>query len=142
MKTPVDPIVPPLLSVSELTICFPGQPRPVVNKVNLQIQGGLCHGVVGESGSGKSLTAMAIVGLLPSRAQVTGEIHFNGQNILAFTPEQRRRYRRDNLGVIFQDPMTALDPRLNVATQLRLALRAEDRAAGPPPGGRAKRGAA
>lgn len=130
MKTPLDHITPPALSISELTIRFPGQSRPAVNKVNLQIQDGLCHGVVGESGSGKSLTAMAIVGLLPARAQVTGEIHFNGQNILALKPEQQRRYRRDNLGVIFQDPMTALDPRLNVATQLRLALREEDRALG------------
>ncbi len=130
MRMQADRIAPPILSVSNLTICFPGQSQPVVNNVNLQIQGGLCHGIVGESGSGKSLTAMAIVGLLPSRAEVTGEIHFNGQNVLALSPEQRRRYRRDNLGVIFQDPMTALDPRLNVATQLRLALRAEDRSLG------------
>jgi peptide/nickel transport system ATP-binding protein len=130
MTTQANHIAPPILSVSNLTIRFPGQSQPVINNVDLQIQAGSCHGVVGESGSGKSLTAMAIVGLLPSRAEVTGEIRFNGQNILALTAEQRRRYRRDNLGVIFQDPMTALDPRLNVATQLRLALPVEDRAQG------------
>src|SRR5690606_9867991 len=76
-------------------------------------------GLVGESGSGKSLTSLAIVGLLPPRARVSGgEIHFLGEDLLRLSPRAMRSIRGKHIGVVSQDPLGALNPVMTVGRQL------------------------
>ena len=86
-------------------------------------------GLVGESGSGKSVTSLAIMRLLPSQAQVSGEVRFQSdastaQDLLALTPEKMRSLRGSRISMIFQEPMTALNPVMRVGEQIAEAVRA------------------
>ena len=102
-----------ILDVNNLNICF-GNQKTVVNNVSFNLQQGQILGVVGESGSGKSLTGLAIMGLLPSGAKVTGEINLSEEtgtvNLLSLNENQLQKYRGSKIGMIFQEPMTALNP--------------------------------
>ena len=109
-----------LLDVSGLTIRYGEQ--TVVDGVDLFVERGESVGLVGESGSGKSQSALAILGLLPARAQVSGSIEFDGQQILGADAGLLDGLRARRIGIVFQDPMQALNPYLRVGAQLRQVL--------------------
>src|SRR6195952_2269367 len=110
-----------LLEVADLTVEFPTR-RGVLralDRVSLSIDNGEILGVVGESGAGKSLTGAAIVGLLERPGRIAGgEIRLNGKRIDNLSPEPLRRIRGRHIGVIFQDPLTTLNPLYTVGRQL------------------------
>ena len=110
----------PLLSIEQLTIAFRG--KPVVRELSLAIQPGEVLGLVGESGSGKSVTSLAILGLVESAAEVRGSIRFDGEELLTLRPEAMRRYRGRRIAMIFQEPMTALNPVMQVGRQIAEAI--------------------
>jgi len=111
----------PLLQVADLTVEFPTR-RGVLralDRISFSIDAGEILGVVGESGAGKSLTGAAIVGLLerPGRI-VSGEVRLNGQRIDNLAAEKLRRIRGRRIGMIFQDPLTTLNPLYTIGRQL------------------------
>jgi peptide/nickel transport system ATP-binding protein len=110
----------PLLAIDQLTIAFRG--KPVVRELSLAIEPGQVLGLVGESGSGKSVTSLAILGLLESAADVRGSIRFDGEELLTLQPEAMRRYRGRRIAMIFQEPMTALNPVMPVGRQIAEAI--------------------
>jgi len=111
-----------LLSVRNLRVSFDAEPERVqaVDQVSFELQAGETAGLVGESGSGKSVTALAILGLLPTPgARVeSGEAWYGGQNLLASPPRHLARLRGKELSIVFQDPMTSLNPFLTVGRQV------------------------
>ena len=123
-----------LLAVRGLTIAFPGFAgerswRPVVRGVSLAVERGEIFGLVGESGSGKTLTALAILGLLPPNARVTsGSVELQGAegtvDLLALGPRELRRVRGGRIGLVFQEPATALNPAYTLGFQIVEAVRA------------------
>ena len=118
---------PPLLEVEGLRTWFRtgGQPLRAVDGVSFTIHRGETLGLVGESGCGKSLTGLSIMQLVPRPAGYIagGAIRFGGHDVLAMTAPQRRDYRGGQVGMIFQEPMTSLNPVLTVSTQLVEAIR-------------------
>ncbi len=110
---------PALLELKDLRIAFGGQ--EVVHGVNLSIQAGERVALVGESGSGKSVTALSVLRLLES-AQLTGQVLWQGQDLLQQTPEHMQRMRGDDVAMIFQEPMTALNPLMTVGQQISEVL--------------------
>jgi peptide/nickel transport system ATP-binding protein len=117
--------VAPLLEVRDLSIWFRNDKGeiPVVHNLSFSIGEGEVIGVVGESGSGKSVTALAILGLLGSAARVEGSIRFEGEELLGLPPNAIRRFRGQKIAMIFQEPMTALNPVMRVGEQIAEALR-------------------
>jgi peptide/nickel transport system ATP-binding protein len=120
-----------LLDLQNLTIEFPrqGASRVVaVRDLSLSIAPGEVLGLVGESGSGKSLTSLAVMGLLPPQARVSGQVLFgnNGSNpdLLKLPDEGLRKLRGSMIAMIFQEPMTALNPVMRVGDQIAEAVRA------------------
>jgi peptide/nickel transport system ATP-binding protein len=109
-----------LLAIDELQVAFRG--KPVVRELSLAIEPGQVLGLVGESGSGKSVTSLAILGLLESAAEVRGSIRFDGEELLTLQPEAMRRYRGRRIAMIFQEPMTALNPVMPVGRQIAEAI--------------------
>lgn len=111
----------PLLEVVDLNLEFQtprGRVQALCN-VNLAVQAGEIVGVVGESGSGKSTLAYTVMGLLTENAQVTsGTILFEGRDLLSMPPEKRRTLLGNRISVIFQDPMTALNPVRSIEKQM------------------------
>jgi oligopeptide/dipeptide ABC transporter ATP-binding protein len=103
-------------------------PRDVVRGVDLRVAAGEVVGIVGESGSGKSLTALAIMRLLPTRARITsGRILFRGQDLTGLSEFEMNELRGGRIGMVFQDPLSALNPALTVGRQLADAIRAHQR---------------
>ncbi|HTU12242.1 MAG TPA: ABC transporter ATP-binding protein [Allosphingosinicella sp.] len=94
-----------------------------VNGVSFAVEKGRTLGIVGESGCGKSTTAMALVRLLPKNADVGGAVHFDGRDLAHESPAALRAIRGRRIGMIFQDPMVALDPLFTVGDQLAEPLR-------------------
>lgn len=113
----------PLLDVSDLSIAF-GHHQRAVKNISFQISAGETLGLVGESGSGKSATSLALLRLLPDTAQVTGSIRFRGESLLALPEEQMRRHRGRSIAMIFQEPMTSLNPVMPVGVQIAEAVQA------------------
>ncbi len=109
-----------LLDVTGLTIRYGD--RNVVDGLDLFIERGESVGLVGESGSGKSQTALAILGLLPAEAEVSGSIEFSGQQLLGEGEATMRAIRARRIGIVFQDPMQALNPYLRIGKQLQQIL--------------------
>ncbi|MEL6313032.1 MAG: ABC transporter ATP-binding protein [Pseudomonadota bacterium] len=111
----------PVLSIRNLTVEIPtrrGVFRPV-EEVSYDIRPGEIRGVVGESGAGKSMTGNAVIGLLDPPARIhTGEVHLNGRRIDQLSDEEKRRIRGKEIGMIFQDPLTSLNPLFTVGEQL------------------------
>ncbi len=95
----------------------------VLRGVNLGINPGEIRALVGESGSGKSMTALSIMKLLPGGATAGGQIHFNGQDILAASEAEMCRLRGDDIGMVFQEPMTALNPVKTIGEQVSEGIR-------------------
>lgn len=115
-----------LMEVKDLRVRFKTQEGPVyaVNGVSYKLHEGETLGVVGESGSGKSVHALAIMGLIPAPpATVTGEVSFRGRDLLGLSREQMRLVRGAEIAMIFQDPMTSLNPVLTVGRQITEALK-------------------
>ncbi len=115
----------PLLAVDGLSIRFAAREGPAValRDLGFELGAGEILGVVGESGSGKSQLALAVMGLSPPTATVTGRIRFEGRELLALPERERRALRGDRLAMVFQDPMSALNPYLRIGEQMALALR-------------------
>ena len=114
-----------LLKIENLTIGFPTKSgiHTVVDHVNLEVGKGEIVGIVGESGSGKSMTSLAVMGLLSEEAQVSeGSIQLNGQELLGMSREERRKIQGKNMSMIFQEPMTSLNPVYTIGQQLVEAL--------------------
>ncbi|MBM3596925.1 MAG: ABC transporter ATP-binding protein [Alphaproteobacteria bacterium] len=111
----------PLLDVRGLSVRFPTG-SPVID-FGFHIEQGETVAVVGESGSGKSLTALAIMGLLPRRAAATGTIAFRGVDLLALPEKERRAIRGRQVAMVFQEPMTSLNPVMTVGRQIGEVLR-------------------
>ncbi len=117
----------PLLEVKDLTVHFPTEDGLVkaVDGVSFSVDRGETLGVVGESGSGKSVTFLTVMGLIDRKtAQVTGEVLFQGQNLLEMSQEEMQDIRGRRISMIFQDPMTSLHPYYKVGEQIVEAIRA------------------
>ncbi len=107
-----------VLDIKGLRVSFPGGTE-AVRGISLSINPGETHSLVGESGCGKSATSLAIMGLLPRGARRGAEqISFEGQEIQSYSDRQMRRLRGDKLAMIFQDPMTSLNPAYTVGSQM------------------------
>ncbi|AKK03846.1 dipeptide/oligopeptide/nickel ABC transporter permease/ATP-binding protein [Corynebacterium epidermidicanis] len=115
----------PLIEVKNLCIAFPEAHGDVniVDHVNFTVSPGETMGLVGESGCGKSLIAMCIMGLLPPTARITGEILFDGKNLLEMSPEQRNALRGHDMAMIYQDALSSLNPSMLIRTQLNQLIR-------------------
>jgi oligopeptide/dipeptide ABC transporter ATP-binding protein len=116
----------PLLAVDDLSVAFDGAGGPVavVRGLSFQIGPGEFLGLVGESGCGKSITALALLRLVPEPGRITGgRILLDGQNLLERNEAQMRRVRGGRIGMIFQEPMSALNPVLSVGFQIAEAVR-------------------
>ncbi|GAA4196762.1 hypothetical protein GCM10022219_23870 [Microbacterium oryzae] len=109
------------LEVAGLTIEIAG--RRVVDDVSFAVPEGARVGIIGESGSGKSLTALAILGLLPAGAVATGSVRWQGAEILGLPDRELARLRGDEIGMVFQEPQTALNPIRTVGRQISEAVR-------------------
>jgi oligopeptide/dipeptide ABC transporter ATP-binding protein len=109
-----------LLRVEHLSIGFATDKGSLraVDDISFQIAPGKTLGLVGESGCGKSTTALALMGLLPSNAKVSGQAHFAGHDLLAQTEAQWRGVRGNRIAMIFQEPMTALNPVISIGEQI------------------------
>src|SRR5690242_6348886 len=114
--------MPPLLEIENLKVTFhgdAGRTTRAVDGVSLSLARGRTLGVVGESGSGKSVTFLAVMGLLPKRtAQVAGHVRFDGLDLLALPDPALRDLRGDRLAMIFQEPMTSLNPSYTIGEQI------------------------
>ena len=113
----------PILSVRDLEVAFGLSPKPltsIIHEVSFDILAGQKVALVGESGSGKSVTALSILKLHESRQThyLHGEIEFDGRNILSFTEDEMRKIRGQDIAMIFQEPMTALNPVYPIGDQL------------------------
>ena len=116
--------MPPLLDVQDLTVVFDGARQvTAVDRVSLQIAAGETLGVVGESGSGKSVTAFSILRLVqPPGRIVSGRVMFEGRDLLRLSEPDMRAVRGARISLIFQEPMTALNPVMRVGDQIAEAL--------------------
>ncbi len=121
----------PLLSVSHLTTVFdlPTGPAPAVDDVSFEVRAGETLGLVGESGSGKSVTAFSIIRLVQAPGRITGgEIRFNGRDLLSLSERDMQSVRGAEIALIFQEPMTALNPVFTVGDQIAETLLVHGRA--------------
>lgn len=110
-----------LLIVEDLSVGFRARKKPTAKAVrglNYTVERGEVLAIVGESGSGKSVSAMAILGLLPSSAEVSGSAVFDGTDLLALSQKELRTYRGRRIAMIFQDPMTAFHPAFTIGNQI------------------------
>ena len=115
-----------LLSLESISVELP-TPRGTlraVDNVDLSLMPGRTLGIVGESGCGKTMLSRAILQLLPKRAKLSGRVNFAGHDLAALSAESLRRLRGPELAVVFQDPMTSLNPVLTIGTQLIETLQA------------------
>lgn len=112
------------LEVRDLSISFrtSSNPSRIVNKLNFALKEAEVFGLVGESGCGKSLTALAIIGLLPENAYAEGAIDFRGRDLLTLNRESMRGLRGKEISMIFQEPMTSLNPVLTIGYQIAEGL--------------------
>jgi oligopeptide transport system ATP-binding protein len=116
----------PLLSVNDMKVRFSTRRGHIyaVNGISFDLSAGESLGIVGESGCGKSVTSLAMLGLLPKQGEVTqGEVHFGGRDLLKLRDSDLRSIRGNDVAMIFQDPMTSLNPVLKVGRQLTEAIR-------------------
>jgi len=111
------------VSLDSITLTSGGRPiRTLVEDIRFTIPNGTTMGIVGESGSGKSLTSLAIMGLLPAGMQARGRIDLDGTDLLSLPREAMRKVRGARIGMIFQEPMTALNPAMRIGDQIAEGL--------------------
>jgi peptide/nickel transport system ATP-binding protein len=115
----------PLLEVDQLAVSIPTESGTIeaVRGISLTIEHGETVGVVGESGSGKTMLALSLLGLLPRSAEVSGSIRLDGDDMLTASEAQWQRVRGDRVAMVFQDPMTALNPMYTVGWQVAEGVR-------------------
>ena len=120
VRPDMDPDRVPVLSVRDLKVEFTGSGRavPVVRGVDFDLYANEVLCIVGESGSGKSVTSLAVTGLLPETARVSGSIRLGEIEVIGAAPETLRQMRGRDVGFIFQDPTTTLNPVLPVGRQI------------------------
>lgn len=128
MSAPMTHTEPPAESILELrdiVTDFHTVTGPVraVNGVSYHVAPGETLGVVGESGSGKSVTVMSALGLLPNTAEVSGQALFRGRDLITMPDRERQRVLGRDIGLVFQDPMTALNPVMTIGAQIDESLR-------------------
>ncbi|HEA4561796.1 TPA: murein tripeptide/oligopeptide ABC transporter ATP binding protein OppD, partial [Escherichia coli] len=113
-----------LLNVKDLRVTFstPDGDVTAVNDLNFSLRAGETLGIVGESGSGKSQTAFALMGLLAANGRIGGSATFNGREILNLPEHELNKLRAEQISMIFQDPMTSLNPYMRVGEQLMEVL--------------------
>ncbi|MFL6071495.1 MAG: ABC transporter ATP-binding protein [Actinomycetes bacterium] len=118
-----------ILRVDDLAVAFPTEDGSVsaVRGMSYSLEEREVLAIVGESGSGKSVGAMALMGLLPKTAQITGSIKYRDEEVLEMSPKRKRALRGQNIAMIFQDPMTAMNPVYTVGDQLAEAYRSHHR---------------
>ena len=118
-------ITGPLLEVEGLSVDFAVDDYwvPAAKNLHYSVPGGKCLAIVGESGSGKSASSMAMLGLLPKNARIRGSARLAGKELLGLKPDQLQRVRGGEISVIFQEPMTALNPVFTVGFQIVETLR-------------------
>jgi oligopeptide/dipeptide ABC transporter ATP-binding protein len=118
-----------LLQVDNLNVRFatPDGEVHAVKDLSFSLERGETLGIVGESGSGKSQTVMSMIGLLAANGRATGMARFAGRDLLALPPKELRAIRGRRIAMIFQDPMTSLNPYLKIETQMIAAIRAHER---------------
>ncbi|GAA1295697.1 ABC transporter ATP-binding protein [Saccharothrix xinjiangensis] len=114
-------MTPPLLRLEGVSVAFDA---PAAEEVDYSLAAGEVLAVVGESGSGKTVTALSLLGLLPGAATVTGRALFAGRDLFALSAEELRAVRGNGIGMVFQEPMTALNPVFRVGDQLAEVVRA------------------
>ena len=114
----------PILSVKNLNVSIrsKGIVSNIVNDLSFNVKRGEILSIVGESGSGKSMTAKAILRLLPENSLVSGKVIFENDNLLDLNENNVRKIRGSGIGMIFQEPMTALNPVLSIGKQMTEAL--------------------
>ncbi|OJX75547.1 dipeptide/oligopeptide/nickel ABC transporter permease/ATP-binding protein [Leifsonia sp. 71-9] len=117
--------VPPLLQVEDLSIRFPERHGDVavVDRLGFAVRPGETMALVGESGSGKSLSSLAIMGLLPANAEVTGRVLFEGRDLLTMTEKQRNALRGHEMSMVYQDALSSLNPSMLIRAQLNQLLK-------------------
>lgn len=114
-----------VLEIEDLVVKFgpPSRSYPVVKGINLSLEKGKVLGLVGESGCGKSVTVMATMGLLPKEnCTISGGIHFDGIDLTALPPKELQKIRGKRLSMVFQEPMTSLNPVFTIGEQLKEVL--------------------
>ena len=119
---------PPVLSVSDLRVWYgtEGDPVRAVDGVSLEIRSGESLGLVGESGCGKSTLGRGILGLLPESAALAGQVRFRDRDLVGVAPKEMRELRGPELGLIFQEPMTRLDPLVTIEGHFTETLEAHE----------------
>ncbi|MDN6666327.1 MAG: ABC transporter ATP-binding protein [Brevibacterium sp.] len=122
------PAEAPILEVRDLTVTFPNPKGDVkaVRGVNYEVMPGEFLGIVGESGSGKSVSSMAVMGLLPSNAQVEGSIKYRGRSLLDMGDHAMSKLRGSEIAMVFQDPLSALTPVYSIGEQISEGLLLHD----------------
>ncbi|WP_069791135.1 dipeptide ABC transporter ATP-binding protein [Cyanobacterium sp. IPPAS B-1200] len=120
-----------LLSIQNLKIAYKSNRQNdekdinwAVNNVSFDLEKGEILALVGESGCGKSTIGKAIMGLLPAQTKIRGDIFFQGESIISYNYQQMRRFRGEAVGLVFQDPMTRLDPLMTIGEHCRETLKA------------------
>ena len=117
-----------LLRVRDLTVAF-GRRPPVVRGISFDVEPGQRVGLIGESGCGKTVTSLAVMGLLPENARVSGSIRLGDVEVVGSSDRAMSELRGDELTMIFQEPMTALDPTMRCGRQVAEVLRLHSTAA-------------
>jgi len=118
-----------LLEIRDVSVSFlsDGGFVSAVSNVTLDVAAGEIIGIVGESGCGKTTLAMAVMGLLPSSARIEGEIWFRGTNLFGLSESERRKFRGEQIAMVFQDPLSSLDPSFSVGSQVAETIRTHRR---------------
>ena len=121
----------PLLSIKDLVTVFPGEEKPLaaVDRVNLVLNKGEILGLVGESGCGKTITALSVLRLVPPPGRIaSGQVVFKGEDLSKVSRERLRQIRGAEISMVFQEPMTSLNPVFTIGRQLTELLLAHDAA--------------
>ncbi|WP_264273221.1 ABC transporter ATP-binding protein [Duffyella gerundensis] len=119
----LSPHAAPVLTINQLRVQFRGSPVTVLDNISLSVQAGETLALVGESGCGKSITSLALMGLLPASATILeGEMRFAGEDLRHISPRRYADLRGNQLAMIFQEPMTSLNPAFTLGDQLSEAV--------------------
>ena len=116
----------PLFAIEQFCVAYPGQSTWAVDAVSFAVTAGEILGLVGESGCGKSTLGRAALRLLPKTSRLKGQVTFEGQSVLDFTPQELRHFRGEAVSLVFQDPMTRLDPLMTIGEHCVETVRAHE----------------